>query len=284
MRRLAPLFILAGLASLALQVRAAAPLEFGLAPYISTRTLLAMFQPMVGYIERRMERPIILVTAPGLDEFDNNLAGGAYDFAIVSPHTARLAQREQVYEPLLRFTADLSGVILVKTESPIQSVRELNGQVIAFPQRTSVTALLGRDLFDKVGLAMSKVQYPHKFQDSLLQGLIRGQYPAALVNTFVLSRATASDRAQVRQIGQTRKIAHLMLVARTNLPVAERETLQSIVMDFMMKTPEGAQFLRETGLGGVRPPTEAELRSLDVLAAEQKRIWEELRIGQRPLR
>lgn len=259
-------------------------MEFGLAPYISTRTLLAMFKPLCAHIERRLNRSIMLVTAPHLEDYDSRLAEHAYDLAIVSPHTARVLQREHSYQPLLRFTAELYGVLLVKADSPVRSLRELANQTIAFPQRTSVTTLLGRELLEKNGIGMGHVEHPHSFQDSVLLGLVQGEYVAALVNSFALSSASAEQKAQVRQLAATRRIPHLMLVARTSMLTADKESLQAAMTEFIERTPEGAKFLRETGLGGVRAPTETELKSLDNLAAEQRRIWGKLRIGQRPPR
>ena len=276
--------VAAGLAGASVPALSQDTLDFGLAPYISTRTLVAMFKPLSSHLERALHRPVMLVTAPRLEDYDNRLSERAYDLAIVSPHTARILQRDHSYHPLLRFTADLYGVLLVKADSSIHSLRELGDESIAFPQRTSVTSLLGKELLEKNGVGTANVHYPHSFQDSVLLGLVQGEYGAALVNSFVLGRATQEQRAQVRQLGQTRKISHLMLVARTDLSQQERDNVQSAVMEFIDRTPEGAKFLKETGLGGVRPPTESDLRSLDTLAAEQRRIWEELRIGARPPR
>ena len=273
-----------GLLLASLPGRAGSPLEFGLAPYISTRTLLGLFKPLSAFLERRLERPVMLVSASCLEDFDRQLIDQQYNVAIVSPHTARLAQRDHGYEPLLRFTSELYGVLLVQADSPVHSVRELSGRPIAFPQRTSVTALLGKELLEKHGVSMAQVERPHGFQDSVLLGLVQGEYPAALVSAFVLRRAPESQRVQVKQIAQTRKIANLIMVARSDLSRVEREALQAAVTEFMETTPEGDKFLKATGLGGVRPPSDAELKNLDALAADQKKIWEELRLGQRQAR
>jgi hypothetical protein len=46
----------------------------------------------------------------------------------------------------------------------------------------------------------------------------------------------------------------------------------------MQNGEAGRKFIAQTGLTGVRPPTEAELRSLDALAAQHKRLLEEARV------
>ncbi|MSQ60960.1 MAG: hypothetical protein EXR36_15325, partial [Betaproteobacteria bacterium] len=88
------------------------------------------------------------------------------------------------------------------------------------------TDLLGKELLEKHGVDMSRVERPHSFQDSVLLGLVQGEYPAALVNAFVLHRASESQRALVRQIAQTRKISNLFIVALSDLSRTGREELR----------------------------------------------------------
>lgn len=264
--------------------RAASTLEFGLPPYISTRTLMALFKPLANFLEQRLKQPVMMVTAPNTTQFDDRLLQNQYDIAIVSPHMVRLTQRDQTYEPLLRFTADLYGILLVRADSPYHSLRDLAGQPIAFPPRSTTTYLLGRELLERHGLASARLIDSQGFQDTLILGLLRGDFPSALVNTFALSRASAADRGLVRQIAQTRRMPHMMFVARASMARADREIVLSAITDFMEKTPEGAQFLAETGLGGVRTPSEFELRHLDTLAAEHRKLWEEQRPSSRPPR
>lgn len=263
---------------------AASTLEFGLPPYISTRTLMALFKPLAVHLEQRLKQPVMLVTAPNITQFDDRLLESQYDIAIASPHTVRRVQRDQTYEPLLRFTVDLYGVLLVRADSPYQSPRDLAGLAIAFPPKSTATYLLGKELLVRHGLDTAKLIDSQGFQDTLFMGLLRGEYPSALVNPFVLNSASPADRGKVRQIGQTRQVPHMMLMARTTMARSERDSITAAVIDFMQKTPEGAQFLLDTGLGGVRPPSDAELRSLDTLAAEHKKLRDQGTSNTRSLR
>jgi hypothetical protein len=45
----------------------------------------------------------------------------------------------------------------------------------------------------------------------------------------------------------------------------------------MEQAAEGKRFIAQTGLLGVRPPSDNELRSLDSLALDHKRLLEEAR-------
>ena len=111
------------------------PLEFALAPYISVRPLMAMFQPLASYLQERLKRPVLLVTAPSLREFDERVLARSYELAMTAPQTARLAQKEAGYVPLLRMSNDLYGVFLVPVGNSAHSLKDMIGETFAFPDR-----------------------------------------------------------------------------------------------------------------------------------------------------
>jgi phosphonate transport system substrate-binding protein len=254
-----------------------APLEFGLAPYISARPLLAMFQPMASFLEHQLGRKVLLVTAPSEREFDQRALAGGYELAMVAPQTARLAQKQAGYVPLLRVANDWSGLFLVSLDTPAKSLKDLAGQQVAFPDRFSATALLGREMVREAGLPESSIVYPPGSQDSLLVSLLHGDYPAVLVSESAFHSMPAEQKQTVHVLARTRQIPHVMFLARSDLSGEQRAAIRAAIEAFMASAEAGRRFIPQTGMEAVRPPTEAELKSLDALAQEQKRLLEEVR-------
>jgi hypothetical protein len=60
------------------------------------------------------------------------------------------------------------------------------------------------------------------------------------------------------------------------MPAAQQALIRDAIQEFWT-TPEGQRFSAQSGLTGVRPPTENELRTLDPLAREHKRLLDEAR-------
>ena len=264
----------------AANVRAAeeeAPLEFALAPYISVRPLMAMFQPLASHLEERLKHPVLLVTAPSLREFDDGVLGRKYELAMVAPQTARLAQKEAGYQPLLRMTNDLYGVFLVQVDSHARAMKDIAGESIAFPDRFTATAHLGKETMRALGMDTGNISYPKGFQDSLLTSLARGEVQVVLMNSSAFFQMRDEQRAGVRVLGETRHIPHVMFLARSDMPAQRQSEVRDAISEFMEQTTEGRKFITQTGLTGVRPPTDSELRSLDSLAQAHKHLLEEAR-------
>jgi phosphonate transport system substrate-binding protein len=251
------------------------PIEFGLAPYISARPLLAMFQPLAQHLEARLDRPVLAVTAPTLREFDERALARQYDLAMMAPQSARLAQKQAGYIPLLRVSNDLYGVFVVPVDSRLRALKDLAREPLAFPDRFTATAHLGREALLQAGLDPAQVVYPPGFQDSLLVSLLRGEFPAALLNSSALFQMPDDHKRRVRVLEETRRIPHVMFVARQDMPSERQAQVRAAILEFMEQTEAGRGFIAQTGLTGVRVPTQAELRALDALAQEHKRLLEE---------
>jgi phosphonate transport system substrate-binding protein len=254
-------------------------LEFGLAPYISARPLLSMFQPLAQHLERRLKRPVVLVTAPTLREFDERTLAHQYDVAVMAPQSARLAQKQAGYVPLLRVSNDLYGVFLVPTESPARSLKDLAGEPVAFPDRFTATAHLGKEALLAAGLDPTQAVYRPGFQDSILVLLARGEFRAALMNSSAFFQMRDDQKTNLRVLAETRRISHVIFVARPDMPPEGQAAIRSAIQDFMEHSEQGKAFIARTGLAGVRIPSEAELRTLDALARDHKRLLEDSRNG-----
>jgi phosphonate transport system substrate-binding protein len=252
------------------------PLEFGLAPYISVRPMMTLFEPMAAFLEKRLGRSVLLVTAPSLREFDARVLAGRYELAMLAPQAARLAQREAGYVPLLRVSDDLYGVFLVPEESPLRSLRELGHAPIAFPDRFTETAHLGREAVAALGVTPDWIVYAPGFQDSLPMSLRRGEHEVALMNGSAFYQMKPEQKEGVRVLGETQRIAHVMFLVHPRTPAVQQALIRDAIQEFWL-SPEGQRFGVQSGLTGVRPPTEEELKTLDPLAREHKRLLDETR-------
>ena len=220
---------------------------------------------------------MLLVTAPTLREFDERVLARSYELAMAAPHTARLAQKEAGYVPLLRISNDLYGVFLVPLGSPARTMKDIAGESIAFPDRFTATAQLGKEALRSLGLDAEDVIYPPSPQDSILVALLRGEVPIALMNSSAFYQMRDDQKDKVRVLGETRRIPHVMFLARPDMPAQRQSDIRSAITEFMEQAAEGKRFIAQTGLLGVRPPSDNELRSLDSLALDHKRLLEEAR-------
>lgn len=79
------------------------------------------------------------------------------DFVYMNPYHETMAKRAAGYIPLVRDGAyELTGVLVVRRDSPLQDLRELNGKSIAFPaKRAFAASLLLRGYLHSLGISFT---------------------------------------------------------------------------------------------------------------------------------
>lgn len=241
------------------------PLEIGIFPYLSTRALVSTYQPLQQYLEKKLQRPVHLVTAPDMRTFVERTQKGVYMYVVTAPHFARLAQLEAGYRPLLRANRNLSGALLARKNSGIHTIEDLRGKSLATADSLTIISVLGLELLKRNGLTSGKdvtIQYLPT-HNSAVVSLQNGAVDAAVVSMTAFMQMTQEQHAGLSIVTQTAEVPHVMYLANPKVSAAEAEAFSQVVRQFTEQTPEGKQFIDGLGYQSLRPPTEQELRSLD---------------------
>jgi phosphonate transport system substrate-binding protein len=84
-----------------------------------------------------------LKTSPSIPVFEQQFSDGEFDFAYMNPYHAVVANNKQGYIPIIRdIGRKLFGIIVVRKDSPLQSVKQLDGKKVAFPAPNALGAAL----------------------------------------------------------------------------------------------------------------------------------------------
>ncbi len=266
------LLVFASLAAPAAPAAEAPPLDLGVFPYLSTRTLLDLYQPVRAYLAQEMGRPVNVFTAPNYKAYASETQRGVYDIVLTPPHFARLAQREAGYIPLAMYTRELRGMVVVARDSPIQSLPALKGKRIATPNQLALVTMMGRQLLRDNGLAAeaSVSVLDVALHNNAVLAVKNGEAEAAIVSSTALEQMPAELRNSVRVIAQTPRVPHVMYLAHPRLGQSIKR-----IKAALLKFPEAAEgrvFLHDAGFEGLRPIDEADLKSMDPYLKELKRL------------
>ncbi len=113
------------------------------------------WRPIIDQLEKDIGVKFEILTYKNFKEFIKALQAGEPDFSYLSPYHLVLARKKQNYIPLLR-DADkqLVGLVVVRKDSPITSINQLQGKTIAFPSPNAFAAslYLRAWLREKVGI------------------------------------------------------------------------------------------------------------------------------------
>ncbi|MEK6664370.1 MAG: phosphate/phosphite/phosphonate ABC transporter substrate-binding protein [Pseudomonadota bacterium] len=249
--------------------------EVGVFPYLSTRALLDVYEPVRVYLQAELNRPTNLFTATSFKAYADRTQAGEYDVVLTPPHLARLAQREAGYIPLTMYTRELRGVVVVAKASPIQTLQDLKGKRVATPNKIALVSIVGSQLLRDNGLVNDANISIHDVgsHSNAVLAVQRNEAEAAITENAALQQMPDALRNSVRLIAQTQRLPHVMFLAHPRLGQAGVARVRELLLQFA-NTTEGRAFLKSNGFEGMRPVDEADMKSIDPLIKELKRILE----------
>ena len=253
------------------------PLEIGIWPYMSTRALLETYQPMQVYLEQRLHRPVLFVTAPDQKTFVERTQKGEYRFVVTAPHFARLAQMDAGYVPMLRAKRNASGVFVVDKNSTLHRVDELRGKTVTMTDRITLMSMLGLQSLRDYGLEPGRdvtVHYSLSHNSAVL-AVLRGESAAAATSLAILGQMPDDVKNSVKVLAITGEVKPVVYLANPQVPEQEIHDMTQILLDFAGRTPEGVQFMSDLGYQGLRPPTDVEMQRIDPYVVELRKLLEQ---------
>ena len=272
----AALFLLLALALPCAQAADRHALDMGIFPYLSTRALLDLYQPMRVYLSNELREPVNLFTAPSFKTYTDQTQQGIYDILVTPPHFARLAQREAGYIPLVMYTRELRGIVVVARDSPLRSLQDLKGKRIATPDQLALVTIMGQQLLRDNGLvpAVGVTLLDVTSHTNAVLAVLRGEADAAITEHVALLQMPPELRNGVRIIAQTPHVPHVMYLAHARLGKAWITRLKAALLRFP-GTADGRVFLKESGFGGMRAVQEADLKNMDPYIKELKHLLDD---------
>ena len=241
-------------------------LSFGVVPQQSASQLVRSWTPVLAYLSGSSGLDIRFRTAPDIPEFERRLAAGEYDFAYMNPYHYTVFSRTPGYRALAK-AADKSikGILVVRAESPIQSLAELDGAELAFPAPAAFAAsMLIRAHLQREGIDFTPTYVSS--HDSVYLTVARGLYPAGGGVMRTLNNLDASTRSQLRVLFTTEGYTPHSFAAHPRVP-AELVQRLSAAMQSMSEEPEGRELLAGLGLVGLEAAQDADwddVRALDL--------------------
>jgi phosphonate transport system substrate-binding protein len=275
------MFLTSLLLALSTAVHAAGerPLTLAVVPYLSARAIVQLYRPLQEHLERALQRPVRLVSAPDYVTYLDKTAKREYDLVATSPAFGRLAQTETGYVPLLRAQNSLEVLLVTPKDSPVQDLASLRGQTIATTDLLATLTLAGQRALKERGLVPGRdvtVRATSSHANSLA-ALQRGDAMAAITSATTLRQIPASASEALRVITVLSTTTPLLYLASPALAPAEVETLRRTMMEFANSTPAGQKFVNELGHGGLVPIAARDMASLDPLVADLKAQLESTR-------
>jgi phosphonate transport system substrate-binding protein len=218
--------------------------SIGVAPQFESRRMFAIWQPIIGELEKRTGHQFKLVVPLTVTDFERELEKGSYDFVYANPyHIVRLSQK-QAYLPLVRDKLPLRGILVVRKDSPVRNLKELDGKSLAVPSPNAIGAslLIRADLEHFHGIRMKMVNV--KTHSSVYLNVLNGLTEAGGGVEKTLGEQDQPVQDALRVIYTTREMPSHPVAAHSRVDQAAREQVRRALLE-LAATPAGKALLDE---------------------------------------
>ncbi len=114
---------------------------FGVVPQQTAKKTAELWLPVLSWIQQYSGIHLILHSRPSIPEFESALAQGEYDFAYMNPYHYVHFNARAGYQALAQArNRQLVGIVIARRDSAIESLADLEGQVVAFPAPAAFAA------------------------------------------------------------------------------------------------------------------------------------------------
>lgn len=194
-------------------------------PQLTLSATYAKWSPLLEQVGRLSGQCFDLEIPQTIPAFEKLLFKGVPDFAFVNPYHEVMAKKRQGYIPILiDGRSKLTGILVVRVDSPIQSIQDLQGKEVAFPAPNSFAA----SLLIRAELAKKGIQIYPKYLKTHAGG-----YRAVAIGDLVASggvnntllREEQSLRERLRVLYETSGYAPHPFVANPRVPSSIRRSV-----------------------------------------------------------
>lgn len=196
-------------------------------PQISAVLLYKNWSPFLDLLSKATGLKFELKLQKSIPAFEEKLFSGQPDFSFMNPYHQVVAKEKHGYTPLIRDgEKKLIGILVVRNDSPLKTIDELNGQTIAFPAPNAFAAsLYTRALLVKQNITINPhyvKTHSNVYRSVLLEDVIAG---GGVNNT--LEREAENVRNQLRIIYQTPPSAPHPFSVHPRVPIAIQEKVKA---------------------------------------------------------
>ena len=220
----------------------AQPLTIGIVPQQSATVLAANWSPILQYLKERTGVELHFATAADIPTFERRLLAGEYDIAYMNPyHFTFFNQHREFSAMVRRGDASIQGIIVVRKDSEIQSLQQLDGQKLAFPSPAAFAAsVVPRAEIAKQGISIEPVYVSS--HDSVYLNVSKGFFVAGGGIGRTLNATNPQVNEQLRVLWKTQPYTPHAIAAHPRVDSATVAKLTEALVE-MADDAEGKALL-----------------------------------------
>ncbi len=246
---------------------AGAEYSFAVVPQQTPSMTVRTWRPLIRSLEKRTGYPLRLVTYKSIPAFEAALREGRDDFAYMNPHHYVVFHETTGYQAVAHARdRRIRGILVVRKDSPIGRVEQLQDRELAFPSPGAFAAsLLTRAWLKERDVRFSPVYV--RSHDSVYLNVVRGRFPAGGGILRTLNVQPPAIRDKLRVLHVTEAYTPHAIAALPRVPKADVKRLQRALVE-MNGDAEGLRALEALRIKGWVAARDAEWNDVRQLRLE----------------
>ena len=226
---------------------------FGIVPQFDARRIHSIWRPILDELQQRTGLKFSLRGASSIPVFEQEFAKGDFDFAYMNPYHILVANQKQGYLPLVRdIGRKLYGIVVVRKDSPINKVEDLDDKQVAFPAPNALGAsLLPRSAFINTYHIDIKPKYVST-HTSVYLNVVMGEVAAGGGVQKTLSQQRPEVRDALRVLYETPRVSPHPVSAHSRVDKKTRLQVKQALLD-MGSTEKGKALLAKIPMKKIGP-------------------------------
>lgn len=228
-------------------------LVLGVMPSLPPTKLFTKFQPLADYLTKTTGKVVTLSTAPNFQEYVARLKNGEYELILPNPYQYVLVSKAPGYTPLAKVSGiPFKGLIVIRKDSGINSISDLKGKKIAYPDPSALAATMQvRAYLKRNGIDPerdTKESYAAS-QDSVILSVHQRLFDAAGTWPETLDRIPDDIRKELKILAETETLPHRPIAVRSDIPQDTALKIKGSLLG-MANDQEGKKVLDSMGYKG----------------------------------
>lgn len=220
------------------------PYYFGVINQRSISLTAKYWNPILAYISNKTDVPLRLKMGKTAPETTAMTVRGEHAFVYTNHMFTR--ERDKLgYQVILRLQSPaINSVIIVRKNSPINHLMDLNNQLVIFPSREAFVGYwVPMDHIMKSGIKVKQTFAGN--QEGAMAQLQAGRGQAAAVNKLVLERYARREQLKYRILWESEPYLSIPVMANPKLPAELVQKVRNAFID-MTNDSDGNRILKQS--------------------------------------
>ena len=217
-------------------------------PQFPSEEIFRTWTPLLEDVSRRSGVRLRLIISRSIPNFEAELAKAEPDIAYANPYHAVVAHKSKGYQPIVANSQQkLSGILVVRRDSPMRTVSDLAGSEIAFPSPNAFGASLYiRALLNEREKIAFQTDYVST-HSNVFRSVLNGSVAAGGAIRQTLEKEAPELQSELRVLYETPATEPHPIIVHPRVPKSVAARVQEVFIA-MGNDPAGAKLLREIQL------------------------------------